>query len=281
MLGNYYYHQIFRKSIIAFGTVFNNILVKRKDPSRKDKESLESYRVPIQYGPTAKYLAMIAAEPTPERQSMQISLPRISFEIKGLNYDAGRKLVPTQFSRTVPKKGDDAEGKGVQYSQYLPVPYNLEIEMSIMSKNQDDGLQVLEQILPHFHPSLNVSIVVIDETHEERDIAIVLNGVGYTDDYEGDYTTRRTLVWTLNFTVKTYLFGPVSASKDIRKVTLDYRSDIVRRPAELRYSAEVASTKRPPVPREDIDSSKEGTYKVIETFDELYSDDQSFFGLSD
>jgi len=281
MLGNYYYHQIFRKSIIAFGTVFNNILVKRKDPSRKDKESLESYKCPIQYGPTAKYLAMIAAEPTPERQSMQISLPRISFEIKGLNYDAGRKLVPTQFSRTVPKKGDDAEGKGVQYSQYLPVPYNLEIEMSIMSKNQDDGLQVLEQILPHFHPSLNVSIVVIDETHEERDIAIVLNGVGYTDDYEGDYTTRRTLVWTLNFTVKTYLFGPVSASKDIRKVTLDYRSDIVRRPAELRYSAEVASTKRPPVPREDIDSSKEGTYKVIETFDELYSDDQSFFGLSD
>ena len=279
MLGNYYYHQIFRKSIIAFGTVFNNILVKRKDPSRKDAESLESYKVPIQYGPTQKYLAMIAAEPTPERQSMQISLPRISFEIKGLNYDAGRKLVPTQFSRTVPKKGDDAEGKGVQYSQYLPVPYNLEIEMSIMSKNQDDGLQVLEQILPHFHPSLNVSIVVIDETHEERDIAIVLNGVGYTDDYEGDYTTRRTLVWTLNFTVKTYLFGPVSASKDIRKVTLDYRSDIVRRPAELRYSAEVASTKRPPASREDIDSSKEGTYKVVETFDELYSDDQSFFGL--
>jgi hypothetical protein len=279
MLGTYYYHQIFRKSIIAFGTVFNNIIVKRKDPSRKDKESLESYKCPIQYGPTSKYLAMIAAETTPERQSMQISLPRISFEIKGLNYDSGRKLVPTQFSRTVPKKGDDAEGQAVQYSQYLPVPYNLEIEMSIISKNQDDGLQVLEQILPHFHPSLNVSIVVIDETHEERDIAIVLNGVGYTDDYEGDYTTRRTLIWTLNFTVKTYLFGPVSANKDIRKVTLDYRSDIVRRPAELRYSAEAKSTKRPPVPREDIDPTAEGTYKVVETFDDLYSDDQSFFGL--
>ena len=279
MLGQYYYHQIFRKSIIAFGTIFNNIIVKRKDPSRKDPESLEAYKVPIQYGPTQKYLAMIAAEPAPERQSMQISLPRISFEIKGLHYDAGRKLVPTQFSRTVPKKGDDGEGKGVQYSQYLPVPYNLDVEMSIISKNQDDGLQVLEQILPHFHPSLNVSIVVIDETHEERDIAIVLNGVGYTDDYEGDYTTRRTLIWTLNFTVKTYLFGPVSANKDIRKVTLDYRSDIVRRPAELRYSAEVASTKRPPVPREDVDPSQEGTYKVVETFEELYSDDQSFFGL--
>ena len=279
MLGNYYYHQIFRKSIIAFGTVFNNILVKRKSSDRKEKESLETYKVPIVYGPVQKYLAMIAAEPTPERQSMQISLPRISFEIKGLNYDTGRKLVPTQFSRTVPNEGKDAEGKPVQYSQYLPVPYNLEIEMSIISKNQDDGLQILEQILPNFHPSMNVSIVIIDETHEERDIAIVLNGVGYTDDYEGDFNTRRTLVWTLNFTVKTYLFGPVSAQRDIRKVTLDYRSDIVRRPAELRYSAEVKSTKIPPVPRDEIDPSEDGSYKVVENLQELFSDDQAFFGL--
>lgn len=279
MLGQYYYHQIFRKSIIAFGTVFNNILVKRKTSDRKEGESLETYKVPIVYGPVQKYLAMIAAEPTPERQSMQISLPRISFEIRGLNYDTGRKLVPTQFTRTVPNEGTDAEGKPVQYSQYLPVPYNLEIEMSIISKNQDDGLQILEQVLPNFHPSMNVSIVIIDETHEERDIAIVLNSVGYTDDYEGDYNSRRTLVWTLNFTVKTYLFGPVSAQKDIRKVTLDYRSDIVRRPAELRYSAEPKSTKIPPEERDQIDPSMDGNYKVVENLQELFSDDQAFFGL--
>ena len=279
MLGQYYYHQIFRKSIIAFGTVFNNILVKRKTSDRKEGESLETYKVPIVYGPTQKFLAMIAAEPTPERQSMQISLPRISFEIRGLNYDTGRKLVPTQFTRTVPNEGTDAEGKPVQYSQYLPVPYNLEIEMSIISKNQDDGLQILEQVLPNFHPSMNVSIVIIDETHEERDIAIVLNSVGYTDDYEGDYNSRRTLVWTLNFTVKTYLFGPVSAQKDIRKVTLDYRSDIVRRPAELRDSAEPKSTKIPPEERDQIDPSMDGNYKVVENLQELFSDDQAFFGL--
>ncbi len=279
MLGQYYYHQIFRKSIIAFGTVFNNILVKRKTSDRKEGESLETYKVPIVYGPVQKYLAMIAAEPTPERQSMQISLPRISFEIRGLNYDTGRKLVPTQFTRTVPNEGTDAEGKPVQYSQYLPVPYNLEIEMSIISKNQDDGLQILEQVLPNFHPSMNVSIVIIDETHEERDIAIVLNSVGYTDDYEGDYNSRRTLVWTLNFTVKTYLFGPVSAQKDIRKVTLDYRSDIVRRPAELRYSAEPKSTKIPPEARDEIDPSVDSNYKVVENLQELFSDDQAFFGL--
>ena len=104
MLTQYFYHQIFRKSIIAFGTVFNNIIVKRKSPDRKAKDSLESFKVPIQYGPYQKYLAMIAAEPKPERQQMQIALPRISFEIKGLNYDGTRKLTPTQMARTIPKE---------------------------------------------------------------------------------------------------------------------------------------------------------------------------------
>lgn len=276
MLGRYSYHQIFRKSIIAFGTLFNNIIVKRKDSSRED--GIESYKVPIQYGPYQKYLAMIAAEPTPERQSMQISLPRLSFEIKGLHYDGSRKLVPTQMARTVPPTGKDAEGKPMQYSQYLPVPYNLDVEMSIISKNQDDGLQILEQILPYFHPSLNVSIEIIAETKEERDIAIVLNGVGYNDDYEGDYSQRRTLIWTLNFTVKTYLFGPVDAQRDIRKVTLDYRTDTVRRPAELRYSAEVKSTATPPIPRDDIDP-KVDDYKVVETYEDVFSTDNEFFNL--
>ena len=278
MYGRYHYHQIFRKSIIAFGTLFNNILVKRKDPKRKEKDALETYKVPCLYGPYQKYLAMIASEPIPERQQVQITLPRISFEIKGLNYDGSRKLVPTQFAKTVPVKGEDGTGKPVQYSQYLPVPYNLEVEMAIIAKNQDDGLQILEQILPNFHPSLNVSIEIIDETHEERDICIVLNGIGYTDDYEGDYSQRRTLIWTLNFSVKTYLFGPVDIARDIRKVTLDYRSDIVRRPAEVRYTAEVASTEDPPKPRDEIDPATD-PYKVVETYQDLFSDDQSFFGL--
>ena len=280
MQGQYFYHQIFRKSIIAFGTLFNDILIKRKTSDRKGN-NLETIKVPVQYGPVQKYLAMIAAEPTPERQSVQINLPRISFEIKGLSYDGSRKAVPTQFSRTVPPDGKDGEGKPVQYMQYLPVPYNLDVELSILSKNQDDGLQILEQILPQFHPSLNVSIEVIAETKEERDIAVVLNGVGYQDDYEGDYSQRRTLIWTLNFTVKPCLFGPVNAARDIRKVTLDYRSDIVRRPAELRYSAEAQSTLIPPVPRDEIDPTVEGSYKVVESFEDIFSDDQSFFGLDE
>ena len=274
MLGRYFYHSIFRKSIISFGTLFNNIVIKRKG----DSGNLESLKVPVAYGPTQKFLAMIAAEPTPSRQTTQISLPRISFEIRGLNYDGSRKLVPTQFAKSLPQAGSAEENKPVQYSQFMPVPYNLDVELSIISKTQDDGLQILEQILPCFHPSVNVSIEVIDETHEERDIAVVLNGVNYTDEYEGDFTQRRTLIWTLNFTVKTYLFGPVDVQKDIRKVTLDYRTDIVRRNAELRYTAEVASTSTPPIPRDEIDPETD-PYKVVETYEDIYAQDSEFFGL--
>ena len=149
MYGRYHYHQIFRKSIIAFGTLFNNIIVKRKDSKRKDKNALESYKVPCLYGPYQKYLAMIASEPIPERQQVQISLPRISFEIKGLNYD-GRKLVPTQFSKTVPVEGEDGTGS-CRVLQYLPVPYNLEIEM-VIAKNRTMVYRFLSrsyQIPPH------------------------------------------------------------------------------------------------------------------------------------
>ena len=283
MNGRYYYHQIFRKSILAFGTLFNNIVVKRKQPGvdrPTTGDAIEAYKVPVQYGPYQKYLAIIEAEPRDQRQQTQISLPRISFEIKGLNYDGSRKLVPTQFAKSIPTEGE-GKGKAVQYSQYLPVPYNLEIELAIISKNQDDGLQILEQILPNFHPSLNVSIEVIDVTHEERDIAIVLNGIGYTDDYVGDYTKRRTLIWTLNFTVKTYLFGPVDSQKDIRKIVLDYRTDIVKRSTELRYTANTESTLEPPVPQAEIDPLKPTTYKVVETYEDIFGNDQSYFGLDD
>jgi hypothetical protein len=284
MGGQYYYHQIFRKSIIAFGTIFNNIIVKRKKPGvdrPTGADSLEAFKVPIQYGPYMKYLAIIAAEPNAERQQLQIAMPRMSFEIKGLNYDGSRKLVPTQFAKTVPDKGTDDAGKPVQYTQFLPVPYNLEVELNILAKNQDDGLQIIEQILPNFHPSLNVSIEVIDVTHEERDIAIVLNGIGYTDDYVGDYTQRRTLIWTLNFTVKTYLFGPVDAQRDIRKIVLDYRTDVVKRATELRYTAEAQSTLTPPVARDKIDPEEPTTYKVVETFEDIFGNDQSYFGIDD
>ena len=142
MLGRYYYHSIFRKSIISFGTLFNNILVKRKG----NGGNLESLKVPIQYGPTQKFLAMIAAEPRPERQGVQMTLPRLSFEVKGFQYDAARKLAPTTFYKAPFNAGESKDNTPVQ-SRFLPVPYNLQVEMSYL-KTQDDGLQILEQTLP-------------------------------------------------------------------------------------------------------------------------------------
>ena len=270
-----FYHSIFRKSIIAFGSLFNNLLIKREST---DGDKLETIKVPVKYGPTAKYLAMIAAEPQPERTGIQMSLPHMSFEIKGIEYDASRKLVPTQFTKTRPTAGSDNENQPVQYSQYVPVPYNLNVELAVISKNQNDGLQIIEQILPSFHPSLNISIEVIEETHEERDIAVVLNSINYVDEYEGDFSQRRLLLWTLSFTVKTYLFGPVNVQKDIRTVKVDYRSDIKRRSAEIRYSAAVQSTEEPPIPPEEIDPETD-PYEIVETLEDVHTSDSDFFGL--
>lgn len=278
MLGKYHYHQIFRKTILAFGSCFNNILIKRKKEAGVDGDNtaIESVKVPIQYGPAQKFISRIAAVPNSTRQAFQISLPRLSFEVKGFSYDSSRKVVPTQFIKS---SSIDSSIDKKQYTQYMPVPYNLDMELTIIAKNQDDGLQILEQILPCFHPAINVSIEMIEETREERDIAIVLNGpVIPKDDYEEDFSQRRTLTWTIPFTVKTYLFGPVDVQKDIRKVNINYGSDVKRRPAELRYSAEVESTEVPPVPRNDIDPAS-GEYKVVETYEDIYSEDDASFGF--
>jgi hypothetical protein len=272
MFGRYFYHSIFRKSILSFGTLFNNIVIKRQGNSG----TLESVRVPIKYGPTQKFLAIIAAEPESARANTQMTLPRMSFEIKGLQYDASRKLPPTTLARIMPEDNESNPGK--QFSQFLPVPYNLNVELGIITKTQDDGLQILEQILPNFHPSINVSIQVIEETGEERDIAVVLNSIDYSDNYEAEISERRTILWTLSFTVKTYLFGPVEVQKDIRKAINNYRTDIKVRTPELRYTAEVESTDEPPVPRDEINPDTDG-WTVRETYEDVFSDDSQFFGL--
>lgn len=280
MQGRYHYHQIFRKTIISFATIFNNILIKRLvNPGTADTSTLESLKVPIQFGSYEKVLARIAASPEDKRQSFEYSLPRMSFDIRGLSYDGSRKVVPTQFMKSLPNtESKQGTQSGTQYRQFMPVPYNLEMGLSILAKNSDDGLQILEQILPNFHPSVNVSIEVIDETHEERDIAIVLNNIQYQDDYEGDISQRGTIIWTLNFTVKTYLFGPIDIQKDIRKVKVNYRSDIIKRPTELRYSAEVVSTKTPPVSSTEV-NPRENEYNVKDKYEDIFSEDNNYFGV--
>ncbi|AOO10243.1 tail sheath stabilizer [Synechococcus phage S-RIM8] len=222
MLGTYSYHEIFRKTVVAFGTLFNNIELRRTD---------EVMKVPLAYGPKQKFLARLDQTPDPTNKRVQITLPRISFEINGITYDSSRKVSPTQKIKIAK---DTDENKNV----FMPVPYNLSFELAIISKTQEDGLQILEQILPYFQPHYNLPVKLLPDANETKDVPVVLNSVDYEDDYEGDFSTRRAIIYTLQFTVKTYLYGPVTDSKVIKKVITDYYTDTntTTAPREVRYT---------------------------------------------
>ena len=228
MLGTYSYNEIFRKTVVAFGTLFNNIEIKRTSGSKT-----EVMKVPLAYGPKEKFLARLRqVGDLTTKDAIQITLPRISFEISGFSYDTTRKVSPTQVLRHV-------QSDGKTKKSFMPVPYNVDFELAIMSKNHDDGLQILEQILPFFQPFFNITINLVPELGESKDFPVSLNSVSYEDDYEGDYTTRRTLIYTLSFTAKTYLYGPVTDTTDklIKKAIVDTALDSKRTaPREQRYT---------------------------------------------
>ena len=229
MLGQYYYHEILRKTIIAFGTIFNDIHILHRDGAGKETSDM---RVPLAYGPMQKFLARLEQQADLNRAT-QITLPRMSFETTNIAYDATRKGGITQTF----KASDGSKLRKV----FMPVPYNLSFELNILVKLNDDALQIIEQILPYFQPSFNVTIDLVNVIGEKRDVPIVLDNISFQDDYEGDFTTRRALIYTLNFTAKTYLFGPVSDSSEglIKKVQVDYYASVDTENArrELRYSA--------------------------------------------
>ena len=223
MLGNYSYHEIFRKTIVAFGTLFNNIELRRQD---------EVMKVPLAYGPKDKFLARLDQVPDPTNKRVQITLPRIGFEISGVSYDPTRKVAPTQKIK-IPSTSTKNK------QMFMPVPYNISFELAIISKNQDDGLQILEQILPVFQPHYNLSIKLVPSMGETKDVPIVLQNIDYEDSYEGDFATRRAIIYTLQFTAKTFLYGPVTESKIIKKANVDYYTsvDTAKAPREVRYQA--------------------------------------------
>ena len=222
MLGTYSYHEIFRRTVVAFGTLFNNIELRR---------STEVQKVPLAYGPKQKFLARLDQVPDPTNKRVQITLPRISFEINGIQYDPQRKVSPTQKIKFAK---DTDENKSV----FMPVPYNLSFELAIISKNQEDGLQILEQILPFFQPHFNLAVKLFPEVSETKDVPVILNSVDYEDDYENNFQTRRAIIYTLQFTAKTYLYGPVTDSKTIKKVITDYYTDTntTSAPRQVRYT---------------------------------------------
>jgi len=233
MLGTYFYHEILRKTVIGFGTLFNNINIRHKDASGTNFSVM---KVPLAYGPMQKFLARIQQQPDLERE-IAITLPRLSFEMQGIQYDPTRK---TGIAQTFLARGGTTAKK-----VYMPVPYNVAFELSIMAKLSDDALQILEQIVPYFQPSFNITINLIDSIGEKKDIPIVLESINQSDQYEGSFETRRTIVYTLGFTAKTYLFGPVADNPEglIKKVDVDYYTDTNVKTARrnIRYSATPAA----------------------------------------
>ena len=234
----YFYHEILRSTIVAFGTLFNNISIKHTDDSGAVTSIIE---VPLAYGPTQKFLARLEQVPNLNKP-VQITLPRMSFEFTALNYDPSRKVTTTQTfvsglesDKTQPRK------------TFMPVPYNMQFELSIYTKLNDDMLQIVEQILPYFQPAYTLSVDLIKTIGEKRDIPVVFEGITMRDEYEGDFDTRRSLIYTLRFTAKTYLFGPiVDVSKDIiKKVSIGYiGGDQSSSPSrDLSYNVEPRATK--------------------------------------
>lgn len=210
----YFYNEIFRSVIIGFGSLFNGIEIQHKN---SDDNTVSTIKVPLAYGPTQKFLARMQQESDLNRP-VQMTLPRMSFEFVGLQYDPTRKSTQTQ---TIINQTPD--GANLKKS-YMPVPYNMRFQLSIMTKLNDDMLQIIEQILPFFQPAYSLPINFLGNLKEKRDIPIQLDGISMEDDYEGNFDTRRALIYTLDFTAKVYLFGPISdiTGDIIRKVSVGY-----------------------------------------------------------
>ena len=269
MLGTYFYHEITRKTVIAFGTLFNDIYVRHEDGAGND---ISEMKVPVSYGPRQKFLARIQQQPELNKAT-QITLPRMSFEISSIQYDPTRKSGITQTFKV--KDGEQMK------KVFMPVPYNLGFELNILTKLQDDGLQILEQILPFFQPGFTLSVDLVKSIGEKRDIPMVLQSITQQDDYEGDFATRRALIYTLQFTAKTFMFGPIADTPEglIRKVQLDYYSDTNQQTAKRVQRYTVAAKAKQDYNEDNVIDEKDDPF--IEPGDDFgFTESSTFFGDS-
>jgi len=207
---NVYYHGIIRKCIVGFGTLFSDIYIDRKQGDSVTGTTIQRLQVPLAYAPKEKWLVRLDQDPNLENHTY-VSLPRMSFEIIGYNYDPSRKVNRMQQI----KCGD---GSGSVSTMYSPVPYNLDLSLYILTKTQEDGLQIVEQILPTFTPEYTLTINVVPDMNVKIDVPIVLNSVSVQDEYDGDFQTRRFVTHSLNFQMKMNLFGPISGQNVIDTV---------------------------------------------------------------
>ena len=219
MFGTHFYNEGMRKLTIAFGQLFNNIIIQNTSSTGAITKRI---RVPLAYAPKEKFLVRLEQQADlPNDREVAVTLPRLGFEITGLSYDSSRKL--NKMNKTIRVKSSE-EGKKQNFN-YTPVPYNINFSLYSFTATAENGLQIVEQILPFFQPEYTVTMNVVPELQIKRDIPIILNTVNYEDTYSGDFTSRRAVVYTLSFTAKTYLYGPMSNQGVIKEVQSDLGSD--------------------------------------------------------
>jgi hypothetical protein len=223
MLGNaHFYNRTIRKVVVAFGTMFNDILLQRYSVDGTIKQEL--FKVPLTYGSKEKYLTRITSDPNLTK-TISSTVPRISFEMTGMSYDSSRKQVSTlqNFSANT--------ATGIK-TQFAPIPYNFDFSMSIYVRNTEDGTQILEQILPFFTPDFNVSVDFIAPMDQKYDMPVILNSVSNEVDYEGDFMSTRLIIWNLEFTAKGYIWPPVKSGKIIRQANTSIYIDTQTRTSQ-------------------------------------------------
>lgn len=209
---DFYYNSAIRKYIIMFGNMFNDIDVARFD---NNGTLVQQMRVPISYGPKEKFLVRMRSDPSLDKE-VAIQLPRLSFEVTNFSYDPNRTL--NKFKKNVNVGFTD---DGVR-TQFVPVPYNIDISLYGMFEYNEDAMQVVEQILPFFRPEFTQSVKLVPSMGDYYDIPTVLNGMTIEDTYEADFETRRAIIYTFNFVVKGYIFGPVSNVGYIKRTKLNF-----------------------------------------------------------
>jgi hypothetical protein len=207
MFNQNFYFQTLRKYVTLFGTLFNEIHVVRHDPHDKITAFI---RVPITYSPKEKMLARVNQDPNIDRQSATIPLPLMAFEMTDIRYDSSRKLRTTGRTSVM-----STDSNKLQY-QYNPVPYDIGFRLYVLVKNAEDGTKIVEQILPYFTPDFTVTVNLIPEMAVNVDIPVVMNSISQDDTYDGGFTERQAIIWTLDFTVKGYIYGPIKTGAIIK-----------------------------------------------------------------
>lgn len=215
----YFYHGTVRKVVVAFGSLFNDIYVSRKDENGNE---IERFKVPIAYGPQAKFLKRLDRVGTDLEAPIKLEtyLPRIGFEITNIQYDSSRKLNTIQ--QTAAYYASDRSQLAQRYER---VPYNMTLSLSIMSKTMEDALQIIEQILPYFGPEYTFTIKAIDPTDQDVDVPIVFSSATLNDGDDGsygDYSTRKITLANIQFIAKMYLYGPVVRKKVVTETNVNF-----------------------------------------------------------